>query len=156
MNQKSFPKKRNGKILVVEDDADLLELLCLSLREEGFAVATAADGLDAIQKARSVTPDLILLDVMLPELDGFAVCEVLRKNPITAPIPVIMVTAMSGQIPRCAGIESGATDFVTKPVTPAHLISKVRQVLQQVSTSLAARKRVQPGDLPVSPRAACS
>jgi two-component system, OmpR family, alkaline phosphatase synthesis response regulator PhoP len=132
MSQTSFSKRK--KILVVEDEADFLELLRLYFKEEGFAIATAKNGMDAIRKARSLLPDLILLDVMLPELDGFAVCEILRKDAATASIPVIMVTGLCGQLSRCAGIESGATDFVTKPTTPEEIVSKVKETLQLRST----------------------
>jgi len=127
MSQTSFIKRK--KILVVEDHADMLELLRLHFKEEGFAIATATNGLDAVRKARSLTPDLILLDVMLPELDGFAVCEILRNDPATATTPIIMLTGLPGQITRCAGIESGATDFVTKPVNPVDIVSRVKEVL---------------------------
>jgi two-component system, OmpR family, alkaline phosphatase synthesis response regulator PhoP len=127
MSQTSFSKRK--KILVVEDEPDFLELLRVYFKEEGFAIATAKNGVDAIRKARSLMPDLILLDVMLPELDGFAVCEILRKDAATASIPVIMVTGLCGQLSRCAGIESGATDFVTKPTTPDEIVSKVKEML---------------------------
>jgi DNA-binding response OmpR family regulator len=129
MSQTSLLKKR--KILVVEDEADFLELLRLRFKEEGFAIATATNGVDAVKKARTLLPDLILLDVMLPELDGFAVCEILRKDATTTSIPVVMVTGLCGQLTRCAGIESGATDFVTKPTTPDAIVSKVREMLQR-------------------------
>jgi DNA-binding response OmpR family regulator len=124
---------RRKKILVVEDHTDLLELFRLQFKEEGFAIATATNGVDAVRKARSLLPDLILLDVVLPELDGFAVCELLRRDAATCAIPIIMVTGLAGQLPRCAGIESGATDFVTKPVSPEELITRVRQVLEKNS-----------------------
>ena len=133
MSQTALIKKK--KILVVEDQTDLLELLRLQFKEEGFAIATATNGMDAVRKARSLVPDLILLDVMLPELDGFAVCELLRRDPATSGIPVIMVSGLPGQLPRCAGIESGATDFVTKPVSPADLVIRVKDVLSKRSTS---------------------
>jgi DNA-binding response OmpR family regulator len=129
MSQTSFLKRK--KILVVEDEADFLGLLRLRFKEEGFAIATATNGIDAVKKARSLSPDLILLDVMLPELDGFAVCEILRNDAATASIPIIMVTGLAGQMSRCAGIDSGATDFVTKPTTPDEIVSKVKERLQQ-------------------------
>ena len=129
MSQTSISKRR--KILVVEDEPDFLELLRLRFKEEGFAIATATNGLDAVKKARSLQPDLILLDVMLPELDGFAVCEILKKDSATASIPIVMVTGLCGQLSRCAGIESGATDFVTKPTTPEDIVLKVRGTLLQ-------------------------
>ena len=128
MSQTSFLRRR--KILVVEDEPDFLELMRVHFKDEGFAIATARNGVDAVRKARSLQPDLILLDVMLPELDGFAVCEILRNDAATASIPVIMVTGLCGQLTRCAGIESGATEFVTKPTSPEFIVSKVKETLQ--------------------------
>ena len=128
MSHSSFLRKK--RILIVEDHAELRELIRLQFKGEGYAVATAANGIDAVRKTRSLRPDLILLDVMLPELDGFAVCELLRRDSATKRIPVLMVTGLTGQMPRCAGIESGATDFVTKPVSPSDLISRVNGLLQ--------------------------
>jgi len=128
MSQTSFLRRR--KILVVEDEPDFLELMRVHFKDEGFAIATARNGVDAVRKARSLQPDLILLDVMLPELDGFAVCEILRNDAATASIPVIMVTGLCGQMTRCAGIESGATEFVTKPTSPEFIVSKVKETLQ--------------------------
>lgn len=122
---------RRKKILVVEDQLQLLDILRTQFKEEGFATATATDGVEAVRKARSLLPDLILLDVMLPELDGFAVCELLRKDSTTRDIPIIMVSGLSSQVSRCAGLEAGANDFVTKPVTPAHLVIRVRQIFEQ-------------------------
>jgi DNA-binding response OmpR family regulator len=129
MSQTTLIKRR--KILVVEDQEDQWELLKCQFKQEGFAIATAVNGVDAVRKARSLMPDLILLDVMLPELDGFGVCEVLRKDPATAGIPIIMVTGLPGQLTRCAGIESGATDFINKPVDPEFLVAKAKAMLQQ-------------------------
>jgi len=117
------------KILVVDDNKHLLGLLRLNLKGEGYSIATAANGIDAIQKAVSLAPDLILLDLLLPGLDGFVVCETLRKHPVTASTPIIIMTGMSGQFTRFAGFESGGTDFITKPVTPKALLSKIRDLL---------------------------
>ena len=133
MSQTSFLRKK--RILIVEDHSELRELIRLRFKDEGYAVATATNGIDAVRKTRSLMPDLILLDVMLPELDGFMVCELLRRDKATKRIPVIMVTGLEGQVPRCAGIESGATEFVTKPVTPADLISRVNHLLQDSPTA---------------------
>src|SRR5688572_7351396 len=127
MTQTSFLRRK--KILVVDDQTDLLELLRAHFKEEGFAIATATNGVDAIRKARSLSPDLVILDVVLPELDGFAVCEILRKDPSTATLPILMLTGLPGQLTRCAGMESGATDFVTKPVTPSELVERVKAML---------------------------
>lgn len=118
------------KILLVEDDAELVELLGYNLKREGFSVGTAMDGIEALKKARSLRPDLILLDVLLPEMDGMAVCETLRRNPDTASVPIIMVSALTSQLTRFAGLEAGAVEFVTKPFRMSDLISSVKRVLE--------------------------
>ena len=116
---------------MVEDDAELAELVGFSLKRAGFAVGTAPDGIEALKKARSLLPDLILLDLMLPELDGLAVCEVLRRDPCTASVPVIMLTAMSSQLARLSGLEAGADDYITKPFSPKDLLDRVRALLSR-------------------------
>lgn len=126
------------KILVVEDDPDLVELLSFNLRGCGFAVSTSSDGVDALKKTRCIMPDLILLDLMLPELDGFGVCETLRRDPATAGIPIIMVTAMSSQFARLAGLEAGANDYITKPFSPKQVISRVQELLGRNAMQPAA------------------
>ncbi len=117
------------KILVVEDDPEMVELLVFTLRKEGFLIGTAGDGIEALHKARSLRPDLIVLDLLLPELDGFAVCETLRRNSVTASIPVIMVSALATQFSRLAGLEAGAIDFIQKPFSPKALISRIKSIL---------------------------
>jgi two-component system phosphate regulon response regulator PhoB len=121
------------KILVVEDDLDLVELLKFNLTNAGFSVSVAMDGSEALKKARSLLPDLILLDLMLPELDGFAVCEILRRETSTAGIPIIMLTALSSQFARLAGMAAGANDYVTKPFSPKHLLGRIGSALGQLS-----------------------
>jgi DNA-binding response OmpR family regulator len=118
------------KILVVEDDADLVELLSFNLKSSGFAVGTAADGAEALKKARAQMPDLILLDLMLPELDGFAVCEILRRDPATAQIPIIMLTAVSSELARLNGLAAGADEYLTKPFSPRQVVSRVKELLR--------------------------
>jgi len=118
-----------NRVLVVEDDQDLVELLDFNLRSAGFSTSTASNGVEALQMARSVLPDLILLDLMLPELDGFAVCEILRREPATASVPIIILTAMSSELARFTGLECGANDYITKPFSPKQLVSRVGQML---------------------------
>ena len=117
------------KILVVEDDTDLVELLAFNLKKAGFAIGTAVDGVEALKKARSLQPDLILLDLMLPELDGFAVCETLRRNSGTASTPIIILTALSSELARLAGMEAGANEYVTKPFSVQDLLARIRRAL---------------------------
>ena len=126
------------KILVVDDDADIVELLSFTLKQAGFAIGTAFDGIEALRKVRSITPDLILLDLMLPKLDGLAVCEILRRNVATASIPVILLTALSGELGRLAGMDSGATDYMTKPFSPRQLVSKVETLLRERDSTFPA------------------
>ena len=118
------------KLLVVEDNAELLGLLRLNLKAAGFAIATAANGVEALKKARSLSPDLILLDLVLPELDGFAVCEILRNDPETACIPIIMFTGVGGEFTRLAGMDSGASECLTKPLSPKDLVARVKHHLR--------------------------
>ena len=118
------------KILVVEDDADLREMLRMNFRAAGFSVATANNGVDALNKTRTLSPNLVLLDLVLPELDGFAVCETLRRVPAMATVPIIIMTGLSSELARLAVLESGANDFVIKPVMPSDLVMKMRHWLR--------------------------
>ena len=121
------------KILVVDDDAELVELISFNLKQAGYSTGTASNGLDAIKKARSLEPDLIVLDVMMPELDGFAVCEILRRDSATATLPILMLTALSSELGRVAGLGSGASDFLTKPFSPRLLVQRIDEMLQKTA-----------------------
>jgi DNA-binding response OmpR family regulator len=112
------------KVLLVDDDPDMLELLSTHFAEAGFTVLTAANGIQGLHGARRHLPDLIVLDVFLPDLDGLSVCEILRRQPSTARIPILMLTALGGQLSRLAGLESGADDYVIKPVRPRDLVRR--------------------------------
>ncbi len=118
------------KILIVEDNSELLELLRLTIKEAGFCVATANNGVDALKKARALAPDLMILDLVLPELDGFAVCEHLRRDPALTALPIIALTGLTSEISRLAGLESGVTEYVTKPFNPGQLVSRLKRLLQ--------------------------
>ena len=121
------------KILVVEDDLDFVELLRFNLAEAGFSVVVAVDGAEALKKARSQCPDLILLDLMLPELDGFAVCEILRRDVSTRDIPIFILTAMSGQLARIAGMGAGANDYISKPFSPKVLLDRIENLFTGIN-----------------------
>jgi DNA-binding response OmpR family regulator len=121
------------KILIVDDDAEVVELLRFNFKKAGFAVGTAANGVDALKKACSLSPDLILLDLMLPELDGFAVCEILRRDPATSSIPVLMLTAVASEFARLTGLDAGANGFLTKPFSLKQLVSRVQQLVGEAS-----------------------
>lgn len=119
------------KILVVDDEPDAVELVEFNLKSAGFDVATAADGDEALRKARSLVPDLVVLDVMLPEIDGLEVCKLLRRDAATAAIPIIMLTAKAAEIDRVLGLELGADDYLTKPFSPRELVLRVKNLLNR-------------------------
>jgi DNA-binding response OmpR family regulator len=117
-------------ILIADDDTDLVELLRHSLTLAGFSAVAATNGVDALKMARSLSPDCIVLDVNMPELDGFTVCDTLRSEGATAGIPIVMLTGLPGQLGRAAGLGGGANDYMMKPVTPEHLISRIQLLLR--------------------------
>jgi DNA-binding response OmpR family regulator len=121
------------RILVVDDEPDVLDLVTYNLGQAGFQTDTAADGAEALRKARSTTPDLILLDLMLPEMDGLEVCKLLRRDAKTSAIPIIMLTARASEIDRIVGLELGAVDYVPKPFSPRELVLRVKKRLEQSS-----------------------
>jgi DNA-binding response OmpR family regulator len=118
------------KILVVDDEPDAVELIEFNLKGAGYDVVRAADGEEALKKARMTLPDLIILDLMLPEVDGMEVCKLLRRDQKTSGIPVVMVTAKAGEIDRVLGLELGADDYVTKPFSPRELVLRVKRLLR--------------------------
>lgn len=117
------------RILVVEDDLTLLETLEYNLAGEGYEVLTAADGLTALEVAREEQPDLIVLDLMLPRLDGFEVCRILRHE---TNVPILMLTARAGEVDRVVGLEVGADDYLTKPFSMRELLARVKALLRRV------------------------
>jgi two-component system, OmpR family, phosphate regulon response regulator PhoB len=117
------------RVLVVDDEEDIVELIAFNLRHAGFEVVTAATGLQALARAEEDLPDIILLDAMLPELDGFAVCEILRRTPATAHTPVIFVTSWGSEEARVMGLEFGGDDYVIKPFSPKELVLRVKNIL---------------------------
>ena len=136
------------KILIVEDEPDALEVLGFNLQNAGYEVTTADDGDTALKKARQQLPDLILLDLMLPEIDGLEVCKLLRRDTATSGIPIIMLTAKASEIDRVVGLELGADDYVTKPFSPRELVLRVRNLLKRRSEGEDEKpQKMQFGDL---------
>ena len=123
------------KILVVDDDAELVELLCFNLRKAGYLTVAASNGVEALKRTSVGVPDLILLDLMMPELDGFGLCEILRRNKATAATPIIMLTALSSEMGRLEGLDSGADEYITKPFSLKDLISRIDHILRSGSQS---------------------
>ncbi len=135
------------KILVVDDEPEAVELVRFNLEQAGFDVVAAADGAEALKRARSTVPSLILLDLMLPEIDGLEVCKMLRRDPATAALPIIMVTAKAAEIDRILGLELGADDYVTKPFSPRELVLRVKRILQRGQAAEGDPGRLKFGDL---------
>jgi two-component system phosphate regulon response regulator PhoB len=119
------------KILVVDDEPDLVELIEVNFTAAGFTVFFAANGAAALRQAREKAPDLILLDVMLPEMDGLEVCKILRQDAATRRIPILMLTARAAEIDRILGLELGADDYVTKPFSVRELVLRVKNLLRR-------------------------
>jgi len=119
------------KILIVDDEPEAVELVEFNLKQAGYDVASAVDGAEALKKTRALLPSLIVLDVMLPEMDGLEVCKMLRRDPATAAIPIIMLTAKAAEIDRVLGLELGADDYLTKPFSPRELVLRVKKILQR-------------------------
>ncbi|MDR0466646.1 MAG: response regulator transcription factor [Deltaproteobacteria bacterium] len=119
------------KILLIEDEADIRELLAFNLQKEGFATLEAGDGRVGLEMASRHAPVLILLDLMLPGMDGLTVCRELERNPATASIPLIMLTAKGEEMDRVVGLELGADDYVVKPFSVRELILRIRNILKR-------------------------
>lgn len=120
------------KILIVEDEQDILQLVKHYLEKEGFRAITAMNGLEALKKVKEEKPDLVVLDLMLPEIDGLEVCKRLRSVPDTAMLPVLMLTAKAEESDTIVGLELGADDYVTKPFSPKTLIARVKALLRRI------------------------
>jgi len=135
------------KILVVEDEKDIIKMLEYNLKKEGFRVIDARDGEDALDMALREQPDIILLDLMLPGMDGLEVCKNLKRETRTASIPIIMVTAKSQESDKIVGLELGADDYVTKPFSPRELVARIKAVLRRTSTPQAQSEIIQRGSL---------
>jgi two-component system alkaline phosphatase synthesis response regulator PhoP len=120
------------RILIVDDEEDILHFLDLVLREKGYEVTTARTGRDGLAKARSERPSLVLLDIMMPEMDGWAVLRRLREDPVTALIPVAMLSARTDTRDRVQGLREGAVDYLCKPFSLQELTERVRAILARV------------------------
>ncbi|MEM6956618.1 MAG: response regulator, partial [Myxococcota bacterium] len=124
-----------ARILVVEDEADLAELVAFNLKQAGYATTTASDGATALAEIQRSPPDLVVLDVMLPDITGLEVCRRLRRSDATVALPVIMLTAKGEEVDRVVGFEVGADDYVLKPFSPRELILRIEAILRRVGGS---------------------
>src|SRR5216683_3942994 len=119
------------RILIIEDEHDVVDLLTLSLRKAGFTISTATDGAAGLEKARSEKPAFVILDLMLPRMPGLEICKILKGDPATRQIPIMMLTAKAEEIDRIVGLEFGADDYVTKPFSPREVILRIKAILRR-------------------------
>jgi len=131
----------SSRVLIVEDEPDIRELVVHHLKREGYQVSAASSGEEALRQVQAAPPDLVLLDLMMPAMDGLEVCRRLRQDPATAMLPIVMLTAKGDEVDRVLGLEIGADDYVVKPFSPKELLARVRAVLR--------RSRPAPGAAPL-------
>ena len=127
-------KKKDIRILLVDDDADILEIVGYNLSQEGYQISTAINGREAIAKAKKLLPHLIIMDVMMPEMDGMEACENIRKIPELSNTLITFLTARSEDYSQVAGFEAGADDYISKPIKPKLLVSKVKALLRRLKS----------------------
>ncbi|MBP7216168.1 MAG: response regulator transcription factor [Candidatus Omnitrophica bacterium] len=137
----------NKKILIVDDEKDIIKMLEYNLKKEGFRTIAAHDGAEALDKAASQHPDLIVLDLMLPEIDGLEVCKTLKKEEKTSHVPIIMLTAKAQETDKIVGLELGADDYMTKPFSPNELIARIKAVLRRMKEEDAAHDQITIGEM---------
>jgi DNA-binding response OmpR family regulator len=138
------------KILIVEDELILADNLASKLRAEGYDVNTSPNGEDGLEKVRSILPDLVVLDIMLPGLDGLSLCRMLQHDPATAHIPIIMLTARGMEVDKIVGLESGADDYLVKPVALGEFLARVRAVMRRSRKQPAVGDELESNDLQMS------
>src|ERR1700752_829927 len=139
------------RILVVEDEKDVVDLLTLNLRKAGgFVISTASDGASGLAKARAEKPDFIILDLMLPKMPGLEVCKLLKSDPPTRHIPILMLTARAEEVDRIVGLEFGADDYVTKPFSPREVILRINAILRR-GTAEENDDRLAAGPITIDP-----
>lgn len=138
-----------AKILVVDDEPDALEILGFKLKEAGYTPLFAKDGARALTAARDERPALIVLDLMLPEVDGLEVCKILRRDPSTAAIPILMLTARAAEMDRVIGLELGADDYVTKPFSPRELVLRIKKLLARTKAADDPASQLRLGELEI-------
>ncbi len=149
-NDHNIMKKRDIKILLVDDEPDILEIVGYNLSQEGYEIFTAENGLKAVKLAKKVKPHLIIMDVMMPEMDGIEACELLRKEPDLSETIITFLTARGEDYSQVAGFDAGADDYITKPIKPKVLISKVKSLLRRFKEDTSAEAIVKIGNLVIN------
>jgi len=137
----------NQKILIVDDEPDIVDLVSYNLKKDGFRVTTASGGEEALDKIRRGAFDLVVLDLMLPGLQGVELCRIIRNDPKTAGTPIIMLTAKGEEADRVIGLESGADDYMTKPFSARELIARIKAVLRRTGEKEKTEKTIRIGKL---------
>jgi len=137
------------KILIVDDEKDIVKMLDYNFRKEGYRTISASDGEDALDAALRESPNIIILDLMLPGIDGLEVCKTLRKESKTAYIPIIMLTAKTQETDKIIGLELGADDYVTKPFSPRELVARVKAILRRIQGKEKTPEILKIGDLTI-------
>lgn len=140
-------KKKDIKILLVDDEPDILEIVGYNLSSEGYHVITAENGAEAVKKAKKERPQLIILDVMMPEMDGIEACEHIRKIPELSDVIITFLTARGEDYSQVAGFDAGADDYITKPIKPKVLVSKVKALLRRLKDEDATENIIKIGSL---------
>jgi phosphate regulon transcriptional regulator PhoB len=136
-------------VLVVDDEADLVELVSYNLKKEGFIVDSASDGESALKKVKKDKYDLLILDLMLPGIQGIELCRILRNDPKTAGMPIIMLTAKGEEVDKILGLEMGADDYITKPFSPRELAARAKAVLRRAKEKPVTEKILKIGNLEI-------
>ncbi|MFL2587031.1 MAG: response regulator transcription factor [Flavobacteriaceae bacterium] len=142
-------RKKDTRILVVDDEPDILEILDYNISAEGYQVKRAKNGYEALANAKDWNPHLVLLDVMMPKMDGIETCEKLRKNPNLSESVIVFLTARSEDYSQVAGLEAGADDYITKPIKPKVLLSKIKAILRRFKVE-SSKNYLEIGDLTVN------
>ncbi len=137
----------DNKILIVDDEPDIVDLVSYNLKKDGFRVTTASDGEEALHKIRKDKFALVVLDLMLPGMQGVELCRIIRNEPRTAGTPIIMLTAKGEEVDRVIGLESGADDYMTKPFSARELIARIKAVLRRTGEKAPAEKIIRIGNL---------
>ncbi|WP_044401970.1 response regulator transcription factor [Lacinutrix sp. Hel_I_90] len=142
--------KKDITILLVDDEPDILEIVSYNLSSEGYRVITASNGIEGVKKAKKEKPELIILDVMMPEMDGIEACEQIRKIPELKNTIITFLTARGEDYSQVAGFDAGADDYITKPIKPKVLVSKVKALLRRLKAEDAAVAEVRIGDIVIN------
>ena len=139
-----------AKVVIVEDEQTLIRNLAAKLQDDGFKVATATDGEEGLEKIRSERPDLIVLDIMLPRLDGLSICRIVRNDTSLSHVPIIMLTARGTEVDKIIGLESGADDYIVKPFSLGEFLARVRAVMRRAPGRPAPQDELTSNDLRLS------